>query len=373
MRALHALAFGNQTCHGDPYVVISIKSYLDADAPALAIDEPESNELLAVTMDSYRSLLRTIGSSASQACPAPGNDLERGLASLQAQLSIDATSSLVKRTQGKVEAALELWGSSTAAHLKGKADEVKELLIILARTAESIGERDQRYASQFAGLTAQLGAIANLDDITQIRSSLIKKASELKSCVDQMTHDRADSLAQLRSKVSVYEGKIEAVEQLASKDPLTGLANRRGIEMRMEWNIKLKRTFSVMMLDLDMFKLVNDKFGHAAGDDLLKKFSEDLQKSVRIEDLVGRWGGDEFVVVLVRDLDGARAQSERIREWVFGDFKIETGTDKGALKIPVAASIGIAQWQPEMSVKKLLEQADADMYRDKKQTRKNKP
>jgi len=352
--------------------LISLKKFLDADSHVVTLDEPEphepeSNELLAIAIDCHRSTLRTIGKSAVEACPAPGRNLHRALTDLQDRLTIDATSDAVKRTQAQVEDAIERWGSSTAEHLKGKADEVNELLIMLARTSESLGERDQRYVAQFGGLTAELQAIADLDDLTQVRSSLVKKATELKRCVDRMAQDGEHSLAQLRSKVSVYRDKIEVVEQLASKDALTGLANRRGVEMRMDWNIRLDRAFCVVMIDLNSFKSVNDKYGHAAGDDLLKRFSSELQKNVRADDLVGRWGGDEFIIVLSRDLNGAKSQVERIREWALGDYTIETG--KGSLKICVVASIGLAQWQPDKTLKHLIEEADAAMYQDKKATR----
>jgi diguanylate cyclase (GGDEF)-like protein len=109
-----------------------------------------------------------------------------------------------------------------------------------------------------------------------------------------------------------------------------------------------------------------------AGDDLLKKFAEELKKNVRNDDLVGRWGGDEFIIVLNRDLKGGVSQVQRMREWVFGDYMIETGAGKSAVKIPVAASIGLAQWEPGKTVKQLVEEADAAMYLDKKESMKKK-
>lgn len=140
----------------------------------------------------------------------------------------------------------------------------------------------------------------------------------------------------------------------------------------MERHVTLGRMFCVVMLDLNLFKTVNDKHGHVAGDDLLKKFADELQKNVRNDDLVGRWGGDEFVIVLVRDLKGAEAQMHRVREWVFGDYMVETGAGKGPVKIPVVASVGLAQWEPGKTAKQVVEQADAAMYRDKKESLKKK-
>jgi diguanylate cyclase (GGDEF)-like protein len=352
--------------------LISIKKYLDADSTALVIDEPQLDELLAVTMESYRSALKAVGKSAIQACPAPGRDLERALKNLAGCLSNDALPEVVKHTEKLAEEHLQQWGSSTEEYLQAQANEVKELLLMLARTAESVGERDQRYAKQFSGLTTELKAIANLDDLTLIRSSLVRKAAEMKSCIDQMAHDGQQSLAHLRSKVSGYETKLKAVELLASRDTVTGLFNRRSVEGRMERYASEDQTFCVVMLDLNGFKQINDKYGHAAGDDVLGKFAQELLDNVRSDDIVGRWGGDEFVVVLSRDLARTELQVERIRKWVFGNYTLELGASKIEQKVQVDASIGLAEWQPGKTVKEVVEQADADMYLEKRAARKGK-
>ena len=352
--------------------LISIKKYMDRNTATAAGGDLERADLLAVTMDSYRAALRAIGKSAMLACFFPGRELQQGLAKLESQLSPSAHPTDVKRTQMQVEEQLHRWGGFTADYLKSQADEVKELLVMLAGTAESVGERDKRYSGQFGGLTADLKALANLDDLAHVRSSLVRKATELKKYVDQMAVESESSLEQLRSKVSSYENKLKVAEQLASKDTLTGLANRRSVEAKMDWHISQNQTFCAVMIDLDLFKEVNDRYGHQAGDDLLRHFAKELQKNVRGEDLVGRWGGDEFIIVLCRDLAGGMSQIERIRKQAFGTFSIATGTNWGSVKLRAAASIGLAQWEPGKSIQQLIEEADSAMYLDKQVSRSKK-
>lgn len=346
--------------------VISIKSYMDADASIELADEPELEDLRWSVLGAYRSALQVIGKSAVRACHVTGCNLEQQLARLGANLARNPTAKTVEEIQLQVEDRLDRWGQLTAEHLKAKADEVRELLIMLAGTAESLGERDHRYTNRFCNLTDELNAIADLDDITVIRSSLVRKTTELKTCVETMTQEGQDLLKELRSKVSVYETKLKAVEQLASRDPLTGLANRRSAEGRMDWYVAQQQIYCVVIVDLDSFKRINDKFGHAAGDDVLRKFSGELRKSMRSTDLVARWGGDEFIVVLVCDIEEAKPQIERIRQWALGKYTIEQATGKPLLHVNVEASIGVAQWLPGKTSKQVIALADAAMYMDKK-------
>ena len=344
--------------------MISIKRYLDASTAILLADEHESDEVASAALDAYCSALKAIGRNAVRACPAPGANLEQQLARLESCLARHPDADEVDKIKLQVEDRLDRWGQLTAEHLKGKAEEVRELLIALARTAESVGERDQRYTNQFGNLTAELKAIADLDDLTLVQTSLVRKATELRNCVDQMTQEGQHSLSELRTRISGYETKLKAAEELAVRDQLTGLANRRGAEGRMEWYVDEQQIYCVILIDLDGFKAINDKHGHGAGDDLLSKFSDELQKNMRATDLVARWGGDEFVVILTCNLAGAVAQIERIRQWVLGRYKIQKG--KQVLQIHIGASMGVAQWLPGMTSKQVIEQADAAMYEDKK-------
>jgi diguanylate cyclase (GGDEF)-like protein len=265
-----------------------------------------------------------------------------------------------------VERQLEEWGNQTAEYFQQRAGDVKEILMVLARAAEAVTERDQRYAAQFGEFTKRLQALARLEDLPQIRAAIVRGAKELKTCVDKMEQDGRESVAALKTQVSVYQTKLEEAEQRACHDPLTGLDNRQGAELKVQRLIAAQQPFCVVMLDLNGFKQVNDTYGHQAGDDLLKQFSTELRSASRATDVVGRWGGDEFIVVLDGNLAEAQAHVERMRKWVFGGYTLHLGPQ--GPKVEMNAALGLVEWQTGEGIKEVLARADALMYKHKAET-----
>jgi diguanylate cyclase (GGDEF)-like protein len=148
----------------------------------------------------------------------------------------------------------------------------------------------------------------------------------------------------------------EAMRRWAHTDPLTGAANRRGFGERIEYEVarhdRQRRRFAVVMIDLDGFKLVNDRFGHHAGDDLLRDVAASLREAVRDQDTVARLGGDEFCVLAPETDSGGGAQlAERVTSAI---RRVTTGLDT------LSASVGVAVYPDDgRTPLAVLEAADA--------------
>ena len=315
------------------------------------------------TLHAYRAALEEMGNSGVQACPQIGAKLRLGLLNLQNQLAAEATPGGVQDTETRVAAELHEWGEQSAEYYRQKTEEFKDILLIMARTAEAVGDRDLRYSGQFTEFTSHLHSLAGMDDLARLRACLVASANELQVSVNQMAQDGEEALSQVRGELRQYQAKLEEAERLASVDSLTGLYNRRRVEAALELRIEQRQVFSVLIFDLNGFKRVNDTYGHVVGDELLTQFASELKSAFRSGDEVGRWGGDEFIVVLGCGLEDARRQVERVRKWVFGDYTVG---GKQSRKLPVSAAIGGAAWLEGETMAQMFARADADMYAEKK-------
>jgi diguanylate cyclase (GGDEF)-like protein len=161
------------------------------------------------------------------------------------------------------------------------------------------------------------------------------------------------------------EERIRA-EQLAQLDPLTGLNNRRAFYDKTSplWSTAIRHdhAVSVMLLDIDLFKRVNDTYGHAHGDAVLKALADVLRKSVRQGDVLARWGGEEFIVFMPETgLQAAMALAERLRAAI-AEMRIPRGADQTA----ITASFGVAQKGPHhATLDALIAAADDCLYQSK--------
>jgi diguanylate cyclase (GGDEF)-like protein len=163
----------------------------------------------------------------------------------------------------------------------------------------------------------------------------------------------------------------EALRAQSTKDPLTGLYNRRYLQEMLDREIRRairsEQALGVLMLDLDHFKNFNDTYGHDAGDAVLRETASFLVRSIRAEDFVCRYGGEEFVVILpTADLRAAEARAQRIRAKLRDLVILHNGRSLGL----ITASIGVAALPAHgTNEKELLQAADAALYRAKREGR----
>jgi diguanylate cyclase (GGDEF)-like protein len=177
------------------------------------------------------------------------------------------------------------------------------------------------------------------------------------------------TIRRLKAQLAEAEKRIEALQALSDTDFLLGILNRRGFERELHRSIAYIKRYhasgALIVLDVDRLKPINDAYGHAAGDQVLKAIAAVLTSQVRSSDVIGRLGGDEFAVLLwnLSETD-AKAKAASLEQaidrlaFVFGGSTITTG-----------ASAGVAILGPHAEAGKAMEEADSAMYVRKAQRR----
>jgi diguanylate cyclase (GGDEF)-like protein len=170
--------------------------------------------------------------------------------------------------------------------------------------------------------------------------------------------------ARLRTGARIIELQ-EKLRIQATNDALTGLLNRGAIMERL--SIELERAYredlflSIAMVDLDLFKNINDTYGHSAGDMVLRETARKMKAVLRPYDSIGRYGGEEFIILFPQcDISTAAAVADRVRRFI--SLK---PIDVGSIKLSVTASIGLAQAKGSRDGDALIRTADAALFRAK--------
>jgi diguanylate cyclase (GGDEF)-like protein/PAS domain S-box-containing protein len=199
-------------------------------------------------------------------------------------------------------------------------------------------------APVFDGSGRAKGAIVTFDDVTELE----EKSAEL----EQAVHELEKSQDEIRLQ-------NEELQLLARTDPLTGVANRRyffsSFEEAFEVACSERRVFSCLMADIDHFKRINDEYGHATGDEVIRLVTGSMKSVIRSSDAICRYGGEEFCIALLdTSIDGAATAAERIRQRI---------DSPGFARMPVTVSFGVTvNTFGAKNLAELISQADEALF-----------
>jgi diguanylate cyclase len=240
----------------------------------------------------------------------------------------------------------------------------------LGGLTESTGE----YQTKIEGYSQKIGKTDNLTELSHILKDVMQDTrviqdSAKRSHEDLLAHKKQADEAEAR--IRELETELEQVSELVREDQLTGALNRRGLDESIEREIKRsdrsKAAFSIALLDIDNFKQLNDSLGHQAGDRALIHLTQVIKETLRPADSVGRYGGEEFLVVLPdTDLNAAVEAMQRLQRDLTKKFFLHNNE-----RILVTFSAGVALRRENEDQGDLIGRADKAMYLAKK-TGKNR-
>ena len=295
-------------------------------------------------------------------CEAMGQTLAQGLTAR----SVRSVSELLHSTRERQHSLRE--------ERSRARDALKGLINRMLQELGELGQHTDRFSDSVGKYATVIEQADSLESLAGVVREMVEESRSVQSLVQttqgrlREEHDRA---AQLAERVEQLEGELRKLSSEVQTDQLTQIANRRGLIATFETErAKLERDpkpLALALLDIDNFKKLNDNLGHAAGDEALKSLAARVSGLLRPGDKVGRWGGEEFVLILPEaPLEEAQAVLLRLQRSLSASLFMHEGRD-----VFVTFSAGVTLFRAGETMEQALDRADEALY-EAKRTGKNR-
>ena len=281
------------------------------------------------------------------------------------QLADDAAAGDPRR--GKVEAQVD---TAYRSHLDSKRRDIQKLQSTLAEQVLGTIAQNEEFGVLLEVVLGELRQAGDGKELEDLRWTLVREIEKLTKAHHELA-EKLDSthhyLQLIESDSRQLSDELTRVRLLSLTDELTGLPNRRAFLRRIEDEVARVQRYgfplSLALMDLDLFKQVNDKYGHAGGDEVLQMYSRNILSIFRHHDLVARYGGEEFAVLLPNtDEEGSMRALTKVRSRA-----LETRWQANGDMIPVPSfSAGVSLYKPGETASAFIERADKALYRAKR-------
>jgi diguanylate cyclase (GGDEF)-like protein len=323
----------------------------------------EEDRLLKSAVGAYCTAIRALRDMPAVAEPDVARVFKEALRAIETQVEETRDAEMLDASSKSLRGVAAEYCSKAQAWALKKEDDLQTLLQTLCEAAQILGQKHSGQAERLTVFANNLHDTEKAPDLTQMRRRLAGHVQDLRTIAVQTRSENEHGLSALQNELSEFRERLENAEQRASRDALTGLLNRGEGEAILSRLIEKGVAVTAILIDLNGFKKINDSWGHAAGDQILRTCSRVLTSNTRFSDVVCRWGGDEFLVVLRADEQTARQCASRIEAQLRNAEKVVVMGK--VFEISASASIGIASCQPGENHMDLIARADAEMYKTK--------
>ena len=364
--------------HWADFVINYDDSFLNRLTPFCPIDEDDCRAIVDRVVECVegRGISAPSGSLeqlaellAGALTPSIAPSVDEDLATVTAQLKSDpellTSPAMLRDIREMIRKRVELDKKAISANIS----ELDEIMAHLTETLRNMIKNSDANHEAICQIQIDLEEVDFAgDSIEAIHKKLLRIAEAMEKetrCLNIELEKKEKEAQELRSKIRQLEEQLRKERKRAGTDTLTRLPNRRAIDDFIEkQEAQYQRygdNYSVVLFDIDHFKSVNDTYGHDAGDVVLASFGRMLRRYSRQVDFTGRWGGEEFLVVLPKtDKEGAKRFADKLREVVAKSKFMYKGT-----RIPVTVSGGVAERAEHESLEEMLKKADDNLYKAK--------
>ena len=347
----------------------------DADSAAVEADRPDFKEITDGALDTLGSVLRVMGEESftldqepdpaifRAKCDQFAGHVENGAAVPAFDIPQTQDGSREWSEVRRFFADRRRAERSFVTERLGSYRDVVEDLIVSLR---QIGDRDQTTESRVKQSLQRVEDAVTKGQLDDVKDALVQAVEQVTETFEEQKRDYEAQLGELNNRMSSLRQDLVAAREEMKRDALTDAYNRgafdTAIEQSLNLHFVLNQPVTLVMIDLDNFKQVNDTYGHAAGDAVLRGVSECLERTfIRKSDLVARYGGDEFAVILNdTSADNATRLIERFLEQA-GEISLEDSDDGPR----VSCSAGYTEIHTDDDVERLIKRADGALYEAK--------
>jgi len=315
----------------------------------------------------YLGAILCIQEQAIEITPELTHEHQIALRLLHRTVFEDLSPESLERSRHKLVEIMECYRQRAKACHTERDSDLRSMIVSLAMAADTMSSHNDTHSNRLKEFTQKLQETAQATDLGHIKRELRKHVDQLRSTSQSIWQENHDSSSEVQSKLAEFQGRLERAEKRATTDALTGLFNRGEGEARVQQQLDSGQMTSVVLIDLNGFKQINDCWGHTCGDQVLRVFSKNLEQFVRPSDVVCRWGGDEFLVLMGAGETIARERAENLRQTLRSRYRIVLSGK--IFEADISASVGAAQARCGESVEDLLARADTEMYQDKRKTK----
>jgi len=256
--------------------------------------------------------------------------------------------------------------------LRRKFVDIDKITEVLSRKIINLLKSSNNSSKEIKLISKELAEINTKDSFDSVREKLITITMSLDKEINKFTDDiknENQEIILLKKRVALLEAKLEAVKKEAKTDDLTKMLNKKALndELRKQEQFfkRHNRTYSILFFDIDHFKNVNDTYGHDAGDVILKSIGLLLNRYSREIDILGRFGGEEFIIIAPEtDKNGGYLFAEKVRQIIQKTKFMYKKT-----RIDITISVGVAERREAESMEATLKLADERLYKAKKNGR----
>ena len=255
-------------------------------------------------------------------------------------------------------------------YLKDRERELKDIIEILTGAMVALDSENQQYNQKILAESEKIERITYLDDIKKIKQALIQEIEQIRATVKEKQSRDNIKLEILSKQVKTLNVQLEKARTESLTDGLTGIYNRKAFDHKIgelvQKNTVSHLPFSLLMLDIDDFKMINDTYGHQIGDRVILAIVNKCRHSIRGEDFLARYGGEEFVIILPgASLKNAVKKANQICKSIAAT-RYSLDEIHGSPTLSITVSIGVSSHQNADTTATVTQRADQALYAAKR-------